>query len=60
MDSVVSWAILTGMALALLLWLLIARARYLERIHPIKEPCVCQNAGRKNDWQAFATGHTKY
>ena len=58
MDSVVSWAILTGVALVLLVWLLAARARYLDRIHPTKEPCVWANARHKKDWQAFATGHT--
>ncbi len=58
MDSVVSWAILTGIVLVLLVWLLAARARYLDRAHPIKETCVLANAGHGKDWQAFATGHT--
>ena len=57
MDSVISWAILTGVVLGLLVWLLMARAKYLDRIHPTKEPCVWANAGRKQDWQRFATGH---
>ncbi len=60
MDSVVSWAILTGVALVLLVWLLAARAAYLDSVHVTKEPCVLANTGRKGDWQAFATGHTKY
>jgi len=58
MDSVVSWAILTGIVLVLLVWLLAARARYLDRVHPTKETCVLANAGHGKDWQAFATGHT--
>ncbi len=60
MDSVVSWAILTGIVLVLLVWLLLARVRYLDSVHVTKEPCVLANARHGKDWQAYATGHTKY
>ena len=57
MDSVVSWAVLTILCLAGVTWLLLKRAAYLDSIHIEKPSCVWANAGRRTDWQRFATGN---
>lgn len=56
-DSIMSWAILTPAILGAIAWLLIARMHHLDRTHITKAPCVWANAGHRQDWQAFATGH---